>query len=156
MVSSSIKQLKIEDSEQITHFLEKCYKIMNYKKGTSSFDYNCSKNSVEQLINSGLGFFNGYYEDNTLLGIFAYTLVPSIMNSNFVQAEELAWHAEPSLNYIKRGKIMLKLLDSFENDLKRHRQIDAIHIIFSNKNLIRFLKKRGYDEIQYHCIKEFN
>jgi|TARA_R100000093_G_C1945501_1_gene74282 hypothetical protein len=149
-----IRLLKEEDIDSSVEFMSECYDIMKYKKGTSRFNPETVKKTVSMLMESGLGLFLGYFEDNKLNGLFGASITPSIMDDTFIQADELLWHAHPSLKAKKRVKIMIELLNSFEETLKQTRRIDAIHIIFSNQRLIPFLKKRGYSELQYHCIKE--
>jgi hypothetical protein len=149
-----IRLLKQKDIDKAVDFMSKCYDIMEYTEGTSRFNSETVKKTLSILMKNDFGLFIGYFEDDKINGIFGASITPSIMDDTFIQAEEILWHAHPSLKTRKRVRIMIELLNSFETHIKRFRPVDAIHIIFSNPKLIPFLKKRGYCELQYHCIKE--
>ena len=156
MVSKCIRQVEDKDIDNVIEFMAKCYKVMDYKSEAPIYDPVSTKKSLKYLIKNDSALFLIYIKNNKIMGIFGAGIAPSLLNHNFIQAEEQVWHADPLLKPIQRVRIMIELLESFEYKIKRLRQIDAIHIIFKNKNLIKFLKKRGYTEIQYHCIKEAN
>ena len=98
-----------------------------------------------------------YEEDGEVLGIGAVMFIPYKWNREHQRAIEVAYHADPKLPVIKKGKICLKLIEFMEDECKK-RNVDTFTIgtVPELNGMDRWIEKRGFELSEKHFIKEYN
>jgi len=103
--------------------------------------------------------FKGHYcllytENCKILGLFLFSIRDDnhfFTNKRF--ASEIVWHSLPSLNTVKRIKVMIKLFEAMEMYAINVRKATGIYVgldarrDFAHRGINRYLEKRGYGQI---------
>ena len=143
----------IDEIDEITLLLKRCFNEMEYEESGYSFDSTTIKEQLSYWIKHGIVVITKH--QNIITGIGIVFIVPTFMDKHNIHAIEAAWHSDPSLLTIQRGRIMYALLNKMEVETKK-RGIRFLHV--STSILFPFNKKmfakRGYNIVEFHHLKE--
>ena len=91
-------------------------------------------------------------DEENVLGMAAFWVIPHILNPNKIEAYEFIWHTSTHLTQYQRAKLMIELLDVMEDRTNKARI--ALHVSVSTTALTDFLERRGYKMKELHYAKE--
>lgn len=137
----------------------------------ADFIYRCAletcnhrKPKYDDLIEEILSQFNNeiywhcvYEEEGEILGAGAIMFVPYKWNKEHQRAIEVAFHADPKLPVVTKGRICLKLLEFMEKECKR-RNVDTFTIgtVPELNGMQRWIERKGFEVSEVHYIKEYS
>ncbi len=141
-----IRLMEKDDLEELVPFLLRCGEDM-YKSKQEK--YKIDEGSIASfLIRSFLHkdmIILVDVENNRLQGIMAVAFYRSYYNYSELHVNEQAWHADPDFCPIKKGKIMIRLLDAMEAILNSSTDIKSIEISTNPHNdMGKLLERKGY------------
>ena len=89
-----------------------------------------------------------------VVGVGLFTKVQSITNQCHGKVVEICWDASPKLNSLRKGKVMVKLLNYMLNYYKEIANTAHFSIPINNKSVQRYLVKKGFLPKEIHFVKE--
>jgi hypothetical protein len=138
-----IRKLKMSDILRVSSLIKTYYdEIGGYR--FSSFDRESVIDSLYAFLNLDSVYMVVAEEKDEILGVGVVGLFPSILNMKETKAVEFVWHSNIDLPKIKRGKVMLKILEHIEKEV-RNRGASTLTIgIGVDNTLGPFLERKGF------------
>ncbi len=95
-----------------------------------------------------------YKDKEKIKGVCGFIKTPSIVDSKYIQAIEIACNPLYSLSKYEKGKIFLKMLDKMEKVMKTMKINSFMMTIPIHFNSEKCLNKKGYTHKENAYIKE--
>lgn len=116
-------------------------------------------NLLEEVFNQ---FYNDIYwhcicrEESKIVGVAGIMFVPYKWNKNHLRAIETAFHADPKLQLIKKGKICMALFERIEQEcVNRGVSTLTFGTVPELNKLGNWLDRKGFNVSEIHYIKEY-
>ncbi len=93
-------------------------------------------------------------EEGEIKGACGFIMVPSVVDTTYLQAVEIACNPLRSLQRVTRGKIFIRMIKKMEEEMKSLGVKSFIMTIPKHFNSGKGLKKRGYMNKENSYVKE--
>lgn len=146
-----IKLLKSNRIEELAELCRKCH-VANGFDG--EFDADTCMGTIQAISDKDEHLAIVWEEDDKILGMGLFLLVPSIVSMSHKKLYEVAWDADPDIHPIRRGRIMVSLLKFVLEYYKGIAHTAHISVPCNNRSVRRYLFNQGFIPKEVCHVKE--
>ena len=149
--NNHISLIKEKDIPEVCVLISDCFNHNGFDGSLSIAD---TAISLKNIICEDEHLAIKYSENGKVLGAGIFMLVPNLFNRKSYKVTEIMWDSSPHISRIKRGRVMISILNFMIKYYHGIGDISRISIPLKNKSVMSYLIKKGFRGKEVSFIKE--